>query len=272
MSGAPGTGAPVAELEVYHSRPIAPTRRVALGHRRLPVGGDPGAGTVLLGAVVARHMRAVDPDDWTDLIRLTHQVERGYRIAQPRLRHRLQRDRVGLTRSRHRAFACGSGLVFDHDDGKGRPVQQVLGAVYAVADLDLEARRSVMAVIRRGMRWIGPAGDTDGLVGFLAGHHRGLSLPDGAVGDPTRWALGVLGFVANGGGDRSGHGGEAVGDGAGRAIGDGVAAAVDTPERAEVMARFRALVRDAHPDQGGAHTEAAARIAELREARRILLR
>ena len=43
------------------------------------------------------------------------------------------------------------------------------------------------------------------------------------------------------------------------------------PARGEVQRRFRALVRAAHPDHGGDRATAADRLAELSEARRILL-
>jgi hypothetical protein len=43
------------------------------------------------------------------------------------------------------------------------------------------------------------------------------------------------------------------------------------PGRQEVQRRFRELLRDAHPDHGGDAMAAATRIAELSEARRILL-
>ena len=39
----------LAELEVWHSRPVTPTRRVALGHLVLPVDPTPGFGGLLLG-------------------------------------------------------------------------------------------------------------------------------------------------------------------------------------------------------------------------------
>ena len=42
-------------------------------------------------------------------------------------------------------------------------------------------------------------------------------------------------------------------------------------DRADVQARFRRLVRQAHPDHGGAHVGAAERLAELAEARELLL-
>jgi DnaJ-class molecular chaperone len=63
-----------------------------------------------------------------------------------------------------------------------------------------------------------------------------------AYADPTRWALGVLGLDSG-----------------------------DSPIRKDIQKAFRLLLRDAHPDHGGATIDAAGRIADLREARRILL-
>ena len=45
----------LAEFEIFHSRPIAPTRRLALGRLMLPVEPAPGFGGILLGAVLAVH-------------------------------------------------------------------------------------------------------------------------------------------------------------------------------------------------------------------------
>ncbi|MGZ8764669.1 MAG: J domain-containing protein, partial [Acidimicrobiia bacterium] len=42
-------------------------------------------------------------------------------------------------------------------------------------------------------------------------------------------------------------------------------------ERTDIQRRFRRLLRVAHPDQGGTSRGAAERIAELREARELLL-
>ena len=50
----------------------------------------------------------------------------------------------------------------------------------------------------------------------------------------------------------------------------GLRAGMDV-EREDVNRRFRRMLRDAHPDSGGAAMQAAARIAELTEARTILL-
>ena len=42
----------LAELEVWHSRPVTPTRRVSLGHLVLPVDPTPGFGGLLLAVPV----------------------------------------------------------------------------------------------------------------------------------------------------------------------------------------------------------------------------
>ena len=47
--------------------------------------------------------------------------------------------------------------------------------------------------------------------------------------------------------------------------------ATTTLDREDVQRRFRRLLRLAHPDHGGEHVGAAERIAELTEARELLL-
>lgn len=229
-----------AELEVFHSRPIAPTRRLALGVRDLPVSPAPGFGGILLGGIVAAYIPLLDPELFDDLDRLTRQLEHGHRIPQPRLRHRLQVDRVGLQRSVHRLHGRGEVLSFEIDD-KGAPAHHVLAAVYAAGELPFGARGRVMDAIRKGMRWTGAIDPS--LVAHLTGlvtHH---SWSAEAHRDPVGWALTVLDL------ERSAH----------------------RPERSAVQRRFRDLVRAAHPDHGGDRLVAAGRLAELSEARRILL-
>jgi hypothetical protein len=230
----------LAELEVFHSRAIAPTRRVAIGDRDLPTTPAPGFGGILLGGIVAAHMDVLDPDLFDDLDRLTHQLEAGYSIPQPRLRHRLQTDRVGLQRSVHRLRGEGEELAFEIDD-KGAPAHHILAAVYAAGELPVGARSRVMEAIRKAMRW---SGAIDGsLVAHLSGlaTHHDWSVD--AHRDPVGWALTVLELT-------------------------GVA---PRPGRRAVQRQFRDLVRAAHPDHGGDRGEAADRLAELSEARRILL-
>jgi hypothetical protein len=230
----------LAELEVFHSRAIAPTRRVAVGDRDLPVTPAPGFGGVLLGGVVAAHMPVLDPDLFDDLDQLTRQLEAGYRIPQPRLRHRLQTDRVGLQRSVHRLVGGGEELVFELDD-KGAPAHHILAAVYAAGELPLGPRNRVMEAIRKAMRWTGAIDGS--LVAHLSGLARHHDWSIEAHRDPVGWALAVL----------------------------DLASSRDRPGRRAIQRRFRDLVREAHPDHGGDRHEAAGRLAELSEARRILL-
>lgn len=229
----------LAELEIWHSRPIAPTRRVALGARLLPVEPAPGFGGLLLGGVVAAHIAELDDDLAGELGRLLDDLGAGRRIPQPRLRHRFQLDRHGLARSRHRLLGEGETLHFEFE-GDGSPASQVLGAAYAAGQVPVAERRIVLDVVRRGARWHGEVGPE--LVRYLSGVRGGSARAARAFADPFRWALDVLGFA----------GGQA-------------------PARREIQRRFRAMLRDAHPDHGGASAAAADRIADLSEARRILL-
>jgi|SRR5438874_10286059 len=220
----------LAELEIWHSRPIAPTRRVALGRQLLPLDPAPGFGGLLLGAIVAEHISELDEDLFEELHRLLADLEAGRRIPQPRLRHRFQLDRHGLARSHHRLYGRGDAVEVAFE-GEGSPASQVLGAAYAAGTLDPLDRRIVMDVLRRGTRWRG--GSQPELIRHLTGGW--------ASANPSAWALGVLGFDLGA-----------------------------APDRREVQRRFRVLLREAHPDHGGAHVGAADRIADLSEARRIL--
>ena len=118
----------LAELQLFTSRPFAPTRRLALGESRLPVDPAPGPGGVLLGAVVARHRDQLDEDAFENLLTLTLQVQEGQRIVQPRLRNRFQEDRHGLTRSRARLRRRHDELVLEVDN-HGTGMQMVLGGL-----------------------------------------------------------------------------------------------------------------------------------------------
>lgn len=237
----------LAELELFHSRPIAPTRRVAIGRTHLPADPPPGYGGLLLGGVVANNIGALDPDLIPDLHKLMNQLDQDMRIPQPRLRHRLQEDRVGLQRSLHKLVGQGESVSFEFDDRQGDPAQQLLGAVYAAGRMPPGPRRSVMATLRRAMSWTGPIGPD--LVASLAGFERGRSVSTRVFDDPVGWALDTLGFIN---GARRGTGG--VG-----------------PDRKQIQQHYRRSLMGAHPDHGAGRVDAAQRIADITEARRILL-
>ena len=184
----------VAELEVYHSRPIAPTRRVSLGKmRRCPPTRRPASAGSCSGASWPRTSAGIDPDLVPDLMRLTTELEEDRRVPQPRLRYRFQEDKVGLQRSRHRLIGHGEALHFEFDDDHGLPAQQVLGAVYAAGP-----RRPCGAPRgdgggAAGRAVGGPVGDD--LIAVLAGVGRGRPLSAvRASENPRSWALDVLGL------------------------------------------------------------------------------
>ncbi|MEN3315150.1 MAG: rRNA (guanine1516-N2)-methyltransferase, partial [Acidimicrobiaceae bacterium] len=84
----------LAELEIRHTRAVAPTRRIALGSQWLPTDPAPGYGGILLGGIVAAHLEDLHPELRDELVELADDLENGRRIPQPRLRHRFQVDVV----------------------------------------------------------------------------------------------------------------------------------------------------------------------------------
>jgi hypothetical protein len=227
----------LAELQIWHTRPATPTRRIALGHLVLPTEPAPGLGGVLLAAVVAAYLPGVPNDLVPDVARLIDQAAEGERITQPRLQHRYQVDRHGLATSVHQLRGDADHVEFDLH-AMGRPLTQVLGAIYALERLSTDARRAIAPVMHRAMRWSGPIGPS--FVADITGISRGDLV---GITDPRVWALDTLGFP------------------------------LDTTKvtKKDVMARFRARLREAHPDHGGDDAEAGLTIERLGEARRILL-
>jgi hypothetical protein len=249
----------LAELNIRHSRRHQPTRRVALGDTYLPTSGA-AFGAVLLAAVVAEHLDDLDEDQHDLLPRLLEDARQGLGVPRIALRYRLQTDSHGLDRSRHRIVSESIGsndrpasLVLEFDEhAAGAP--QLIGAVMAAAALPSTARRVALraveeAVIRPSL----PEGlvvrrlheGVPGLQPFAPQMGAVYAEPESlwrGVPAERRWAMEVLGM------------------GAGMKLG-----------RADVQARFRRLVRLAHPDHGAARDGAAERLAELREARELLL-
>lgn len=235
----------LAELRYFHSRPFAPTRRLATGESRLPVDPAPGPGGILLGAVMARHRGELDEDSHENLLRLSLQLQEGQRIVQPRLRHRFQTDRHGLTRSRAVLVRTSDGLRLDIEN-EGTGFQLMVAAMYTAGSLPAMARRPVMDAVRKGMRWNGAGGDR-GLFAHLAGIGSSGSWDPSIYAEPVQWALETLQLPV----ERNG--------------------AIHRPERSVVQRQFRLALRAAHPDHGGDSDDAAGRIEDITEARRILL-
>lgn len=226
----------LAEIEIWHTRPAVPTRRIALGHMVLPVDPSPGFGGLLLGAIVAEHLYGVEDDLVPDVHRLITEIELGERIVQPRLRHRFQVDRHGLAKSHHQMIGNGDDISFDFRS-QGTDLAQVLGAIYAVERLAPEHRRRIAPLLQKAARWRGPIGPA--MIVYLAGSQT-LTLE--ALADPRGWAMEILGFELGS----------------------------KPPSKREVMAKFRERMRDVHPDHGGDSVDAAKAMSDLAEARRVL--
>lgn len=227
----------LAEVEIFHSRTQSPTRRLSLGNLVLPVDPAPGLGGLLLGGIVAAHLHEVEEELVPDVHRLVLQVDRGDRVVQPRLMHRYQIDRQGLSRSRHRLVGDGERLSYEFESN-GSALQQVLGAIYSLERLDVLVRHALTPVLHKAMRWRGPI-DTS-FLSYLAGSATSSIT---AMTDPRAWALELLGFPAG----------------------------TVSPSKRDVQRRYRESLRDVHPDHGGSVNDAGQRIEQLGEARRVLL-
>ncbi len=246
----------LAELNVRHTRRHMPTRRVALGDLYLPTSG-PAYGSTLLGAVVTEFAGQLDEEQRDLVPKLLYDAHEGLSVPRIALRYRLQTDTHGLDRSRHRILAEASTTdrpqVVLELDRHGRADPQVIGAILAAAALPPSARSIALRAIDEALRRpVLPLGMTVRRLVFgapdlrmpMLGAPVAFAADDLWVGVPAerRWAMEVLGL----------HAGMDV-------------------ERDDVQSRFRRLVRLAHPDHGAEHERAAERLAELAEARELLL-
>jgi len=252
----------LAELNVRHTRRHMPTRPVAVDDGYLPTSG-PAFGGVLIGAVIAEHVPGLDEDQLEALGRFVDSARRGLTVPRIALRYRLQTDTHGLDRSRHRIISAAVERGSVHPvlelDRHSRSAPQVIGAIMAAAQLPPSGRsvafRFVDAAVSRpgvlpeglevrrlyeglpGVRPPAPGTTTTIGAGRADGREAWAGIPS-----ERRWAMEVLGL----------HAGLAI-------------------ERDDVQRRFRRLVRLAHPDHGAGSAGAAERIAELAEARELLL-
>jgi hypothetical protein len=249
----------LAELNIRHTRRHMPTRRVAVDDSYLPTSGA-AFGGALVGAVLAEHVPGLDEEQVDAIDRLVAVARRGV-LSVPRiaLRYRLQRDTHGLDRSRHRitsaAAELGSVRPVLELDLHGPPAPQVIGALMAASQLPPSGRSVAFRFVDAALARPGvlPEGlevrrRYHGLPGARPPEPGTRTAAGGSADEWTgvpsdrRWAMEVLGL----------HAGLAI-------------------ERDDVQRRFRRLVRLAHPDHGAETTGAAERMAELSEAREVLL-
>ena len=161
-----------AELEVCHSRVVAPTRRVALGSLDLPEDYGP----VLLGCVAGWFAQGQDDEFFSDAAKLLAYVSTKTSIPQPHMRFRFQQDLVGLLVSSHQireevdsrngqghwrgnggngysGNGLAEGLEFVSDMKSSTPAQHVLGALYAAYRLEDEAHWQSCEMIEMALEW-----------------------------------------------------------------------------------------------------------------------
>src|SRR5581483_4852073 len=156
-----------------------------------------------------------------------------------------------------------SGRVVLELDRHGWADPQVIGAVMAAAALPSSARGTALRAVEDALRRPGqlPEG--------VEVHRLAQGIPGMRPYAPGEGpANAVWPGGRNGDGDASWHGVPSERRWAMEVLGLRAGMRVD---RADVLARFRRLVRQAHPDHGAAHLGAAERLAELAEARELLL-
>ena len=287
-----------AELEVCHSRVVAPTRRVALGSLDLPEDYGP----VLLGCVAGWFAQGQDDEFFSDAAKLLAYVSTKTSIPQPHMRYRFQQDLVGLLVSSHQireevdsrngqglwrgngnggngygGNGLAAGLKFVSDMKSSTPAQHVLGALYAAYRLEDEAHWQSCEMIEMALEWAveRPSGSLKGTKTRLG--ITGVETTGGT--EPERSEL--LGLLVKGSGVLEADGRNGFGN---RRLSSLTLAhrwamkvlefeetEADTLSEAIIQDRFRTLLREAHPDSGGNPKEAPTRISDLSEARRLLI-
>ena len=229
----------LAELEIFHSRTNAPTRRVALGYTYLPIQKGSGNGAVLLAGIVARFIPIL-MKIFMMTIKIALSTPTWERISQPRLRHRFQEDKIGLARTVHqlREFEGKYRFIFELNEAAAE--QNILAAAYSISQFAYKDRPAVVNLMLKAVKWRGEVG-TDFISYLLSRHDKFVA--DLGHESSESWALQVLGISSR------------------------------NPDDEEVKTVSKAS-RSTHPDTGDddIKVDVAKRIQELTEARRILLR
>ena len=227
----------LAELEVWHSRPTTPTRRVALGHLVLPVDPSPGFGGLLLGAVVAKHLPDVDDELVPDI----------HRLLEPGRARRSRHPAPTASPLPGRPSRPGGQRAPPRGRGRQRPVRPACPGQPAGAGAWAPSTRSNGSTRRHGATWCrcctgrcgGAAPIGPSFVANLAGS---ASTSLAAMADPRAWALELLGFPLG----------------------------TAKVSKKEITARYRDGLRRAHPDHGGDEAAASKAIPIWVRPRKIL--
>lgn len=232
----------LAELVLRHTRQSSPTRRVAVERFAHPEDSAMRAPGLLLGGVVVAHLPLLDASLYERYGTLLDELGRGMGMPARALRYRVQTDIIGLDRSQHRLSLSGEQAILEIDR-HGPSTPQVVGALTAVSSLRGQRRRSAISLMRkaRSVEWTTPAEVLDALMAGADPELLSVRRQEGITREEER-ALEVLGFGL-----------------------------WERPTRTQVLAAFRRTARGIHPDHGAESEGAGARMAELAQARRLLL-
>ncbi len=275
-----------SKIEIFHSRPVVPTRRISLGEQIIdpqvlvedysaegnvasrPVTPQLTMTGLLLACVVGKYASNIHPDLWEDLEMLIDNIERNQKILQPFMRFRLQTDKVGLAKTTHTLTKFSDGGVEDNKfklsnfSGsagnnterpvtKGTSLQQVLGALYAT-------RKYVVSEMKNGNR-----GAVDGCISAIRTALSWWGTSNQALIDYLLYSTSHL-----------------IEEGEATIISSTSWAldilGIDLPTDdeltgSEIQRHFRKKLWSIHPDRGGDPAQASRLIPELAEARRVLL-
>ena len=255
----------LAELNIRHTRRHMPTRRVAVDDGYLPTSG-PAFGGVLIGAVIAEHVPGLDEEQ---LDALAPPGRRARATASP---CRASRCGTGSrptptgstspgTASPAPTSRPGSLRPILELDRHGPPAPQVIGALMAASRAPAVGPPHRVPLRRRRASPAPACCPRASRSGACTRACPGCGPPrPGAAHRARRSAAST--------GRRVARACRRSGGGRWRCSGSTPACTI---ERDDVQRRFRRLVRLAHPDHGASSAGAAERIAELAEARELLL-
>ncbi len=279
-----------ALLEIYHSRPVVPTRRIALGKYTLNdtnVGTDTDLtlGGLLIAAVVGRYSSSIHPDLWEDLERLFELVAKNRHISQPCLRFRLQTDKIGLAKSSHSLSASKRRTEENEENAEKENAEKTPEKAEESAPEDGEGEKQGRAKANtnnrnnRDVGWkfelaLNPHTRGSGIQQILGALYAAQSLPPKARTSCIGTARLALSWWGTGSSNLIAY-----------LLDNQVKSSLKpkswalnlldietlNPSGAQVQRHFRQKLWNIHPDRGGNPVLASELIQELAEARKVLL-